>query len=181
MFLEPKPAKMSTNRLTLRLPVDILEYLKEEADKKNIPINAVVTKIISSKMTFDMSVGLLPNANLPCLLVSKMLDKLDDASLKELAAEGPNLIRNMFAIEGVPYELENVIAKHFAMLGKYCNWYEFTSQVNKPYYRLVFKTRFGANWASFVFLYVRTILLSLKVHIDMESSNGDIIFFELRN
>src|SRR5947208_1598543 len=120
MYLEfQQPKKLTTNRLTLRLPVDVLEFLKEEADSKDIPINAVVARIISAKMAFDVNIGVLPNASLPSLLVSKMLEKLDETSLNELAAEGPNLVRKMFAIDGVPYELENVIAKHLVMLGKY--------------------------------------------------------------
>ncbi len=109
---------------------------------------------------------------------SKMIDKIDKASMEEIAREGPYVIKKLFTILGLRYELNEIIDNYFVMLGKYCGWYKFSSTINNARYRLVFETQLGSSWTKFLVAYIKNILESLKIHIDNESMHDNVILFE---
>lgn len=169
----------STNRITLRLSNSILKILKSEADRKDIPLNALVTKILMRNIA-ENNINTLPNITLPCYLFVRILGSLDSKFLEELIEEGPSLVKKIFIIQGIIFELDEVIDKHFILLSKYCGWYKFTHEVRDRHYRLIFETDLGSQWIKFLTGYVRNILKSLDVHIEKEHFHDNIIVVELR-
>lgn len=168
----------STNRITLRLPNSALNVLKKEAEKKDLPLNALVTKMLIKIVSFDMQLDAMPTIIMSHALFTKLIDKIDEASMEEISKEGPNLIKRLFTILGLRYELNEIIDNYFAMLGKYCGWYKFSSNINNARYRLVFETQLGLPWTKFLIAYIKNILESLKIHIDNESLHDNVILFE---
>lgn len=168
----------STNRITLRLPNSVLNALKKEAEKRDLPLNALVTKMLNKTVSFDMQLDTMPTIIISHVLFSKMIDKIDKASMEEIAREGPNVIKKLFTILGLRYELNEIIDNYFVMLGKYCGWYKFSSNINNARYRLIFETQLGSSWTKFLVAYIKNILESLKIHIDNESMNDNVILFE---
>lgn len=134
----------------------------------------MLNKIVS----FDMRLDAMPTIIMSHVLFTKMIDKIDEASMEEIAREGPNVIKKLFAILGLNYGLNNVISNYFEVLGKYCGWYKFASDVSNARYRLVFETYLGSNWTKFLTMYVKNILESLKIHIENESVQDGVIVFE---
>src|SRR4029077_3308583 len=148
----------STNRITLRLPNNVLNILKKEADKKDLPLNALVTKMLTKIVSFDMQLDAMPTIIMSHALFAKMIDKIDEPSMEEITKEGPNIIKNLFTILGFRYELDNVINNHLVILGKYCRWYKLSPEITRSNYRLVFEIQLGSKWAKFVASYVKNIL-----------------------
>jgi len=171
----------STNRITLRLPNDILEKLKKESETKDIPLNAVIAKILSKNTTYDMEFNTVSTITMSHVLFSKIIDSADDNALGKIAAQSPDIIKKLFTIMGVEYKLDNVIEKYFVIFSKYCGWFKFTYDVTGQHYRFVFETHLGEKWTKFLSLYVKNILDSLKIRTDNESIHDNIILFEFKN
>lgn len=171
----------TTNRVTLRLPHQVLEVLKKEAEKRDLPLNALVTKILYKNISFELHTKAMPSITMQHDLFMKVIDKVDEAHMEEIAKEGPNIIRKLFKILGLEYNLDHVVYSYFDVVGKYCGWYDFTYEIKRDKYRLIFNTQLNSKWTRFLLTYMRAILESLKIHVDDESVNDSIIVFEFSN
>lgn len=129
----------STNRITLRIPNSILNELKKEAEKRDLTLNALVTKMLYKEISFDMRLDAMPTIITSHILFSKILDKIEERNMEEIASEGPKIVKQLFTILGLRYELDNVINNYLVTLGKYCGWYKFSPEITHNHYRLVFK------------------------------------------
>ncbi len=170
----------STNRMTLRLPNHILKKLKKEAEKKDLPLNAVITKILSKNTNYEMEFNAIPSITMSHNLFLKMIDKIDEENLEKISVDGPDVIKKLFTIIGVDYNLDNITEKYFIILAKYCGWFKFTHTIDGNHYRFVFETSFGSKWTKFLLSYVKNILHSLKIHLDNESIHDNVILFEFK-
>lgn len=170
--------KSDAEHMTLRLPLRVSQILKKEAEKRDLPLNALITKILFKNVTYDMHVNTLPAVTISDVLFSRIIEKVDGIHLEEIAKEGPDIIRKLFAIQGIEYNLQEIMDKHFVIMGKYCGWYSFNNTGNKEKYRLVFETQLGSKWIKFLMMYVTNILESLKIKIDDKLVHGDIMIFK---
>ncbi len=170
--------KTTTNRITLRLQNDIFEVLKREAHSKDLTVNALVNKILNKNITFEENVNAILTVVLPHDLFLLIIDKLEENDITELAVEGPRVVKKLFNIMGLSYDIDHVIHNYFMVLGKYCNWFEFTHKITHDKYRLVFCSSVNPNWIKFLQHYIKSILESLKIIITNESEHEGIIVFE---
>lgn len=170
--------KISTNRLTLRLQSDLLDVLKQNAHKKDLTINAMITNILHKNVAYDETVNVIPHMIVPHDLFFSMVSKIPESGMDDIAKEGPSIVKKLFDIMGLQYNIDHVIYNYFAILDKYCSWFEFSHKVMGNNYRLVFCTGNNSKWSIFVQKYVRIILESLKIIISNESHHGGIIVFE---
>ena len=173
--LEEKPS--GADRITLRLPIRVSNTLKKEADRRDLPLNALITKILYKNVSFDMQINALPSVTISNFLFSRMIDTMSGADLEEIAKDGPDAIRKLFAIQGIEYKLDEIIENHFVMMSKYCGWFSFTNNVKNDRYRLIFETQLGSKWMQFLLSYVTNILESLKIHIDDKSIHENVLVF----
>ena len=170
--------KSVTNRITLRIQNDTLEVLKNEAEKKDLTLNAMVNKILVKNVAYDENVNVVETMIIPHDLFLIMVEKMKKSELIEIAKEGPRIVKKIFDIMGVTYDVDHVIANYFIVLDKYCNWFEFSHKVNGSKYRLIFCAGTNDKWAEFIQNYVKAILESLKIIISNESHSDGIIVFE---
>jgi len=168
----------STKRITLRIPENILEILKNESDKRVLPINAVIGRILANYVTFDMNKNILPTITMSQLLLSKIIRHLNESEKKELFSQGPKTVRKLFALLNLEYNVPNVIENYFTIVGKYCGWYTFDYFFEKHQYILIFKSDIDDEWTNFLINYLRTILQSLNVKIESEKIYDTVIIFE---
>lgn len=180
MTLETLVTREVANRITLRLPITILQTLKDDADKRDISLNAQIASVLRKSIVFENSINAVPNITIPHFLFSKVLDNIDEQYMQELAMEGPSQIRKSFMKRGLRYELQEVINEYLIPTGKYCGWYNFTCEIKDMRCRFVFETHLGHRWAKFLFVYVKSILCSLGVFIEFESMDDNIIVFVVR-
>lgn len=167
-----------TQRMTLRIPNSISSVLKKEADKRDLPLNALITKILFKNVSYDMQVNTLPAVTVSDILFSRIIDKLDASDLDEIAREGPDIIKKIFAIQGIEYNLKEVMEKHFVIMGKYCGWYSFNNTGSGENHRLVFETQLGTKWIDFLMVYVTNILESLKITIHAKLVHENVVIFK---
>ena len=165
-----------TNRITLRLPINILEVLKKESEKRDLPLNAVISRILSKNVIFDMQLNVLPTITVSQALFSKIFDKLDEKNQREIVLYVPKSVKQLFAILNLNYDLKNIIENHFIIMDKYCGWYNFHYDLKKDNYRLVFESDLGPDWLQFLKLYVTSILNSLRINdIDVKIEGSVLI------
>ena len=170
--------KISTNRLTLRLQSDLLEILKQNAHKKDLTLNAMISNILHKNIAYDETVNVLPNMIIPNVLFYSIVSKIPESEMGDIVKEGPRIVKKHFDILGLQYKIDHVIYNYFVMLGKYCNWFEFSHKVSGNNYRLVFCTGNNHKWSVFVQQYVHAILESLKIIISNESQHAGVVVFE---
>jgi len=168
-----------TKRITLRIPENVLEILKNESDKKVLPLNALIGRILANYVNFDMNKNILSTITMSQLLFSKIIYRLNESEKSELALQGPKTVKQLFALLNLEYNLPNVIENYFAVVGKYCGWYSFDHYSDKNQYRLVFKSELDEEWIKFLTLYIRTLLKSLNVKIKNEKIHDCVIIFEI--
>ena len=167
-----------TQRMTLRLPNSISSVLKKEADKRDLPLNALITKILFKNVSYDMQMNTLPAVTISDVLFSRIIEKLSASDLEEIAREGPDIIKKIFVIQGIEYTLKEIMDKHFVIMGKYCGWYSFTNTGSGESHRLVFETQLGMKWIDFLMMYVTNILESLKIKINSKLIHGNVVIFK---
>jgi len=169
----------SSKRVTLRIPENILKILKKESDKRVLPLNALIGRILANYVNFDMNKNILATITMSQLLFSRIVNRLNESEKNELALQGPKTVKQLFALLNLEYNLPNVIENYFAVVGKYCGWYSFDHYSDKNQYRLVFKSEFDEEWIKFLTLYIRVILQSLNVKIKNEKIHDCVILFEI--
>lgn len=154
--------------------------LKEESSKKDISLNTLVMQILRKSIQFDMRMNALPNITLSQPLFLKILEKLDLSQKEEVAKQGLQMVKNLFAILGIEYNVQNIIDEYFTILGRYCGWYTFHYTRDENCYRLVFETEYGSEWIEFLRLYLLTILNSLKICVNNKSIADSVMIFEFQ-
>jgi len=165
------------NRVTLRLPNNILESLKKESEKHDLPLNAVITRILSKNIIFDMKFNVLPTITMSQTLFSKIMTKLDEKNQREIVLYVPKSVKQLFTVLDLNYNLASIIENHFLIMDKYCGWYAFHNNVKGDNYRLVFESDLGPDWIQFLRLYITSILNSLRIsNIDVKIENSVLVF-----
>jgi hypothetical protein len=170
-----------SNRVTLRLPNNILESLKIESKKHDLPLNAIITRILSKNIIFDLKFNLLPTITMSQALFSKIMTKLDEKNQREIVLHVPKSVKHLFTILNLNYDLTSIIENHFVIMDKYCGWYTFHHDVNGDNYRLVFESDLGPDWIQFLRLYITSILNSLRISNIYVKIEGSVLVFEFGN
>jgi hypothetical protein len=171
-----------TNRITLRLPNNILEVLKKESKKRDLPLNAIISRILSKNVIFDIQLNVLPTITMSQALFSKIFDKLDEKNQREIVLYVPKSVKQLFALLNLNYDLKNIIENHFLIMDKYCGWYNFHYDIKGDNCRLVFESDLGPDWIQFLRLYVTSILNSLrKSNIDVKIEGSVLVFEFIKN
>ena len=168
----------STNRITLRLPKDTLEALKKEADKKDLPISSIAVRILNKSVSYDMHLKSMPTLIIPQVLFAEIIENMDQITIEKVAKMGPTIVKRLCTLSHWKYDIDSVIDNYFMTVGKYYGWFQFHHKSDHGKYRLVFETRMSKKWTKFLSLNVRSILESLKIHIDEQSIEDDLIIFE---
>lgn len=171
---------MSTDRITLRLPRNLLNVLRKESEERDLPLNALINRILDKSVLKEGRINVLPTISVSNMLFEKILEKLDKVTIDEVSKIGPTVTRKYFTLLNQDYTIDNLITDYFMILSKYCGWYKFHHEKINNVYRLVFETPLGSKWTKFLASYVKAILLSFRVHIDEESIEDNIIIFEFR-
>lgn len=162
----------------MRLQSDLLETLKQNANKKDLTLNAMITNILNKNVAYDETVNVIPNMIVPYDVFLNIVSKIREPDMSEVVKSGPSVVKKIFDIMGLRYDIDHVIHNYLTTLSKYCNWFEFSHKITGTNYRLVFCTGNDSKWATFVQQYIRNILESLKIIITNESHHAGIIVFE---
>jgi len=168
----------STNKVSIRLPNNTLEVLKKKADEKDLTLSSQIIRVLNENVLFDLHLRSMPYVIVSQLLFEEIIKTMTDSQIEKVAKLGPVIIKKLCQISGWEYAIDSVIENYFMMLSKYCGMFKLKHSVHHAKYRLVFETKIGKKWERFLSTYVRSILDSMKTHIDHESIDDGIIIFE---
>ena len=172
---------MNSNRITLRLPEDVLHALQSEAGEKNLSLNALVTNLLYKTIISDLQLKMIPNITISNNTLLKIIENLDEVYLKDIVKEGPLVIKKLFKILCYDYELDNIIKYYFSNVGKHWGWYTFSYSLNDGNYHLVFKTTLGEKWVKYLTKYVLAVLDSIEnIRITEKFVDDDSIVFGIK-
>ncbi len=166
-------------RITLRLPQNLVKILKKESDERTLPINALITRLLHKNLIQEAKFNALPVVSIPSHLFIKIIDELDVDAIEELSKSGSKMIKKYFTLVNQDCTTENIISEYFTMLAKRYGWFVYRFDKTDRRCRLVFDTHLGAKWTKFVHGQIKTILNTMKVQIEQESIDDNIIVFTL--
>ena len=171
--------RQSTNRVTLRLQNDVLEVLKRDAAQMDMTLNAFINKVLNKTILYEETVNAILNVVFPHDFFLSIMDKLKESDIEEISEKGSGVVQKLFNILGTQYDVDHVIHNYFTIVGKYCNWFEFSYKISHRKCRLVFcSDTNNQKWVLFLKLYIKSILESLQVVMVSESQHDGIIVFE---
>jgi hypothetical protein len=178
MKIKLQVARRAPTRVTLRLQSDLLESLMEEAQKKDLALNALINRTLNRITSYDNNVNVIQCITMPHELFLEIINQIPENSISEIGKGGPRIVKKLFNILGMKYDLEHVIENYFTILGKYCGWFEFSYKEQFRKYRLVFCIGKDPKWSMFVQAYVKNILDSLKIVPINDTIHDGIVVFE---
>lgn len=167
-----------TERITLRLPQNLMKILKKESDERTLPINALITRILHKNLIQETKFNVLSTVSMPFGMFDKIIDKLDQITIEELSKSGPKMVKKYFALINQTHTAENIVTEYFKMLATKYGWFGYRFDKNDRRYRIVFETNSGAKWTKIIYNHVKSVLVSAKVHIEKESLEDNVIIFE---
>lgn len=144
-----------------------------------LPVNAVINRVLENYVIFYMRKNTLPTIITSQILVSKIVQKLSQKEMEEIAIQGPKTILKLFTLLDLDFNLQNIIEHYFSIVGKYCGWYSFNYSKKGNHLRLIFKSDLGPGWNKFLMLYISTILKSLKLKFEYKSINDSMLVFQI--
>jgi hypothetical protein len=173
--------KRVPTRVTLRLQTDLLDTLMEEADKRDLTLNALINRTLSKTVSYDNNVNVVQCLTMPHELFLEIINEIPQNKIHEIGKGGPRIAKKLFSILGIKYDLEHVIENYFTILSKYCGWFEFSYKEQFGNYRLVFCAGKDPRWGIFVQAYIKNILESLKIAPINDTIHDGIVVFEFAN
>jgi hypothetical protein len=171
--------RITTERLTLRIPSHLLNSIKKESDKKDLPVNALINRALVKAFLYEGQMNVLPRIWISHILFGKIIEEIDDNSIEKIAEIGSDIVKKYFTIQNQTLTLDNVITNYFSLLSKYCNWFTFNSERISNKYRLVFEAHINSKWSLFLFHYIKSILSMIEVSIVNESRDDNVLVFEV--
>jgi hypothetical protein len=178
-MLDYTSKRITTERLTLRIPSHLFASIKKESDKKDLPVNALINRVLEKAFLYEGQLNVLPRISISHILFGKIIEELDDSSIEKTAKIGSDIVKKYFTLQNQTLTLDNVITNYFSLLSKYCGWFTFHSERISNKYRLVFEASIGSKWSQFLFNYLKSILSMIGASIVNESRDDNVIVFEV--
>jgi hypothetical protein len=150
----------------------------KESEKHDLPLNAIINRILNKNVMFDMKFNVLPTITMSQTLFSKIMSKLDEKNQREIVLYVPKSVKHLFALLNLNYDLASIIENHFVIMDKYAGWYTFHHDVKGNNYHLVFESDLGPDWIQFLRLYITLILNSLRISNINVKIEGSVLVFE---
>src|SRR5579864_9648224 len=85
-------------RVTLRLQTDLHDVLMEEANKRDLTINALINRILNKNMSYDINVNAVQCVTMPHELFLEMIDQMPTNSINEIGKSGPRTVKKLFSL-----------------------------------------------------------------------------------
>jgi len=168
--------KEKTFKITVRIQEQTYLKLKDEAEARVLPVNAVINRILENYVIFYMRKNMLPTITTSKILASKIVQKLSQEEMEEIALQGPKTILKLFTLLDLDFNLQNIIEHYFSIVEKYCGWYSFNYTKKGNHLRLIFNSDLGPRWNKFLVLYISAILKSLKLKFETSTINSMLVF-----
>jgi len=147
--------------ISLRLPERLRNRLKEEADHRKITLNSLINTIISMYVSYNRILEVSEAIPFSGALFQEWLEVTSSDHMEGMAKKlGPSVVRQIFAFQGIDFNLDNLIKYYFEPLSANSGWYLFNTYFEGMSRKVVFRHSHGPKWTAFLKRYIGSIIQS---------------------
>ena len=147
--------------VSLRVPERLRTQLKEEADHRNITLNSLINAIISMYISYNKILEVSEAISFSGAFFQEWLEITSTDQMQGIAEKlGPKVVRQIFAFQGIGFNLDNLIKYYLEPLSANSGWYLFNTYFEGTSRKLIFRHSHGPKWTGFLKRYIGSILRS---------------------
>jgi hypothetical protein len=147
--------------VSLRVPERLRNQLKEEAKHLNITLNSLINTIISTYIAYNRILEVSGAIPFSGTFFQEWLEVTSMDQMEGIAKKvGPKVVRQIFAFQGIDFNLDNLIKYYFEPVSANSGWYLFNTFFEGTSRKLILRHWHGPKWTAFLKRYIGSILCS---------------------
>ena len=170
--------KVSTETITFRLPSNLIDGLRKDAESDKISLNSLVTKIFANHIQwekYERKVGLLPMTR---TFLKEVLNQLSEEQIASLAQRTEKeTFKNILTFMRESHSIEDFIYILRTWLN--VSWMQHNIEEIDGYYRFHIQHDLGIKWSIYVKILVSELsedILNKKVQVKISASTISLVF-----
>jgi len=143
---ESLKGKLTTTR-AIRIPKSLDRILQEEAEKRNISINGLISSVLTKFAEWDRHAEQFGLATLPTQVLQKLTQLADDNLMAKTGTElGPDLLRSEVIFWYKQASLDKIL-EWFTLFSKYSGLHKVQITKTDGDYIIVIRHEMGSKWS----------------------------------
>ena len=170
--------KVHTETITFRLPSNLIDGLRKEAESDRISLNSLVTKIFANHIQwekYERKVGLLPMTR---TFLEEVINQLSEEQIAGLAQKAEKeTFKNILTFMRESHSIEDFIFILRTWLN--VSWMQHNIEERDGYYRFHIQHDLGIKWSLYVKILVSELsedILNKKVQVKISASTVTLVF-----
>jgi hypothetical protein len=172
--------KVNTETITFRLPSNLIDGLRKEAESDRISLNSLVTKIFANHIQwekYERKVGLLPMTR---TFLKEVVNQLSEEQIASMAQRTEKeTFKNILTFMRETHSIEDFIFILRTWLN--VSWMQHNIEQKDGYYRFHIQHDLGIKWSIYVKILVSELsedILNRKVQVKISASTISLVFFQ---
>jgi hypothetical protein len=172
--------KIRTETITFRLPSNLVNTLRREAESDRISLNSLVTKIFANHIQwekYERKVGLLPMTK---TFLKEVLNQLSEEQIASLAQRTEKeTFKNILGFMRESHSTKDFISILRTWLN--VSWMQHNIEERDGYYRFHIQHDLGIKWSIYIKILVSELsedILNKKVEVKISASTISLVFQE---
>jgi hypothetical protein len=172
--------KVNTETITFRLPSNLIDGLRKEAESDRISLNSLVTKIFANHIQwekYERKVGLLPMTR---TFLKEVVNQLSEEQIASMAQRTEKeTFKNILTFMRESHSIEDFIFILRTWLN--VSWMQHNIEQKDGYYRFHIQHDLGIKWSIYVKILVSELsedILNRKVQVKISASTISLVFFQ---
>jgi hypothetical protein len=172
--------KVNTETITFRLPSNLIDGLRKEAESDRISLNSLVTKIFANHIQwekYERKVGLLPMTR---TFLKEVVNQLSEEQIASMAQRTEKeTFKNILTFMRESHSIEDFIFILRTWLN--VSWMQHNIEQKDGYYRFHIQHDLGIKWSIYVKIVVSELsedILNRKVQVKISASTISLVFFQ---
>ena len=170
--------KVNTETITFRLPSNLIDGLRKEAESDRISLNSLVTKIFANHIQwekYERKVGLLPMTR---TFLKEVVNQLSEEQIASMAQRTEKeTFKNILTFMRESHSIEDFIFILRTWLN--VSWMQHNIEQKDGYYRFHIQHDLGIKWSIYVKILVSELsedILNRKVQVKISASTISLVF-----
>ena len=170
--------KVNTETITFRLPSNLIDGLRKEAESDRISLNSLVTKIFANHIQwekYERKVGLLPMTR---TFLKEVVNQLSEEQIASMAQRTEKeTFKNILTFMRESHSIEDFIFILRTWLN--VSWMQHNIEQKDGYYRFHIQHDLGIKWSIYVKILVSELsedILNRRVQVKISASTISLVF-----
>jgi hypothetical protein len=169
--------KVSTETITFRLPSNLIDGLRKDAESDKISLNSLVTKVFANHIQwekYERKVGLLPMTR---TFLKEVLNQLSEEIASLAQRTEKETFKNILTFMRESHSIEDFIYILRTWLN--VSWMQHNIEERDGYYRFHIQHDLGIKWSIYVKILVSELsedIINKKVQVKISASTISLVF-----